>query len=202
MLSAVVGSKTLVRAREYRRKSLYFSENARPWRNLRVRWEFFKRESYIASPFYGPILRGLREGRIIIEPGVSIMAGCWLTAARDGRIVIGRGTFVNLGVFIAAYEQVTIGENCLFANHCYVSDADHRFDDPTLPLYDQGFRIKGPTTIGNSVWFGVNVAVMGGVTIGDHCVIGANSVVTSDLEPYSIAVGAPARVIGTVPRAD
>jgi acetyltransferase-like isoleucine patch superfamily enzyme len=48
------------------------------------------------------------------------------------------------------------------------------------------------------VWLGANVVVTSGVTIGDRCVIGANSVVTTDLPPYSIAAGIPARVIRTI----
>jgi acetyltransferase-like isoleucine patch superfamily enzyme len=83
----------------------------------------------------------------------------------------------------------------MLANGCFVSDADHRFDDPELPVPYQGFTTKGPTRIGANVWCGANVVVTSGVTIGERCVIGANSVVTRDIPAFSIAVGAPARVI-------
>ena len=59
----------------------------------------------------------------------------------------------------------------------------------------QGFSSKGPTTVGNNVWCGANVVVTSGVKIGERSVIGANSVVTRDIPPFSIAAGAPARVI-------
>ena len=59
----------------------------------------------------------------------------------------------------------------------------------------RAFTSKGPTRIGDNVWCGANVVVTSGVTIGERCVIGANSVVNRDLPPHSIAVGAPARVI-------
>ncbi len=49
--------------------------------------------------------------------------------------------------------------------------------------------------IGSNCWFGVNCVVTGGVTIGDRCVVGSNSVVTKDLPPATIAAGAPAKVI-------
>jgi acetyltransferase-like isoleucine patch superfamily enzyme len=62
----------------------------------------------------------------------------------------------------------------------------------------QGFSSKGPTRLGDNVWLGANVVVTSGVTIGERCVVGANSVVTADLPPRSIAAGAPARPIGTV----
>ncbi len=58
----------------------------------------------------------------------------------------------------------------------------------------QGFTSKGPTRIGDNVWCGAHVVVTSGVTIGERCVIGANSVVTDDIPPFSIAAGAPARV--------
>ena len=66
----------------------------------------------------------------------------------------------------------------------------------------QGFTSKGPTRVGDNVWCGANVVVTSGVTIGERCVIGANSVVTTDLPPFSIAAGAPAKVLRThrVPR--
>ncbi|HWC28179.1 MAG TPA: DapH/DapD/GlmU-related protein, partial [Solirubrobacteraceae bacterium] len=53
----------------------------------------------------------------------------------------------------------------------------------------------GPTRIGDNVWLGANVVVTSGVTIGERCVIGANSVVTQDVPPFSIAAGAPAKVL-------
>jgi acetyltransferase-like isoleucine patch superfamily enzyme len=62
----------------------------------------------------------------------------------------------------------------------------------------QGFTSKGPTRIGDNVWCGAHVVVTSGVSIGERCVIGANSVVTTDLPPFSVAAGAPARVLKQV----
>jgi acetyltransferase-like isoleucine patch superfamily enzyme len=83
----------------------------------------------------------------------------------------------------------------MFANGCLVTDSAHRFDDPIRPVPWQGFTSKGPTRVGDNVWCGANVVITSGVTIGERCVIGANSVVTSDLPPLTIAAGAPARVL-------
>ena len=83
----------------------------------------------------------------------------------------------------------------MFANHCFLTDADHRFDDPDLPVTQQGMLPKGPVTIGDNCWFGTNCVVTGGVTIGERTVVGANSVVTQDLPAGVIAAGAPAKVI-------
>ena len=108
---------------------------------------------------------------------------------------IGEGCFFNLGVMIAAMELVEIGDHCMFANGCFVTDANHRFEDLDKPVTWQGFSTKGPTRIGSNVWCGAHVVITSGVTIGGRCVIGANSVVTGDLPPYSIAAGAPAKVL-------
>jgi acetyltransferase-like isoleucine patch superfamily enzyme len=83
----------------------------------------------------------------------------------------------------------------MLANGCFVSDGSHRFDDPTRPITWQGFTTKGPTRIGDNVWCGAHVVVTSGVTIGERAIVGANSVVTTDVAPYSIVAGAPARVL-------
>ena len=108
---------------------------------------------------------------------------------------IGHGTIVNLGCMIAATDRIDVGEHCMFANYCFLTDADHRFEDPDMPITWQGMSPKGPVKIGDNCWFGTNCVVTGGVTIGDRTVVGANSVVTRDLPAGVIAAGAPAKVI-------
>jgi acetyltransferase-like isoleucine patch superfamily enzyme len=111
---------------------------------------------------------------------------------------IGGGTFLNLCVQVAAVELVEIGEHCMFANGCFVTDGNHRFDDPETPVPWQGFSSKGPTRVGDNVWCGANVVITSGVTVGERCVIGSNSVVTQDIPAFSIAAGAPAKVLKQV----
>ena len=147
---------------------------------------------------HGNVLNALVEGRLEIGAGTLLEPGVWITAPGDARVRIGRGCFLNLGVMVAAMELVEIGDHCMLANGCFVSDASHRFDDPALPVTWQGFTTKGPTRIGANCWLGANVVVTTGVTIGERCVVGANSVVTSDLPPFSVAAGAPARVLRSV----
>ena len=99
---------------------------------------------------------------------------------------------------VASAELVEIGDHCMFANGCFITDAGHRFDDPHTPVPWQGFVTKGPTRIGDNVWCGAHVVVTSGVTIGERCVIGANSVVTADVPAFSLAAGAPARVLRAI----
>ncbi len=60
---------------------------------------------------------------------------------------------------------------------------------------NKGLEYAKPITIGNNVWFGGNVAVMPGVTIGDNCTIAAGSIVTKDIPDNSLAAGVPCKVI-------
>ncbi len=140
----------------------------------------------------------LRDGRLTIGAQVHFEPHVWLTGGVNGRISIGEGSLLNIAVQVAALETVAIGAHCMFANGCLITDADHAFDDPRRPVPWQGFTSKGPTRIGDNVWCGANVVITSGVTVGERCVIGANSVVTEDLPPFSVAVGAPARVIRAI----
>jgi acetyltransferase-like isoleucine patch superfamily enzyme len=176
----------------------YYERNSLPWNRLRIHAEFARRRSFCRWPLHGNVLELLREGRLELGEHVLLEPGVWLTASAPGRIRIGGGTFLNLGVQVAAVELVEIGEHCMFANGCFITDGNHRFDDPDRPVPWQGFSTKGPTRIGANVWCGANVVITSGVTVGDRCVIGANSVVTRDLPPFSIAAGAPAAVLKAI----
>jgi acetyltransferase-like isoleucine patch superfamily enzyme len=173
----------------------WYERNSLPWNRARIHWEMMRREAFVRWPVHGNVLEALREDRLRVGAGTLLEPGVWITAPSPARIHIGAGTFLNMGVMVAAMDLVEIGDHCMFANGCFITDADHRFDDPDRPITWQGFRSKGPTRVGDNVWCGTNVVITSGVTVGERCVIGANSVVNRDLPPYSIAVGAPARVI-------
>lgn len=150
---------------------------------------------FVRHPIEGEVLEALRDGRLTIGEGTKLEPGCWITMSEDARISIGRGCFLNRETMLAAQERIEIGDHVMFANHCFVGDADHRFDDPRLPITWQGFTPRGPVVVGSNVWLGKGVVVRGGTTIGDRCVVGANSVVTRNLPPATIAAGSPAKVI-------
>jgi acetyltransferase-like isoleucine patch superfamily enzyme len=182
----------------YLQKWRWYQRASLPWNRAALHVELARRRSFARGPLHGNALEMLREGRLELGEHVLFEPGVWLTGQAPARIRIGGGSFLNLGVMVAALDLVEIGEHCMFANGCFVTDADHRFDDPDRPVPWQGFTSKGPTRIGDNVWCGANVVVTSGVTVGDRCVIGANSVVTRDIPPHSIAVGAPARVIKAI----
>jgi acetyltransferase-like isoleucine patch superfamily enzyme len=157
-----------------------------------------RRDAFVRWPVYGNVLSALREGRLEIGAQTLLEPGVWLTAPGAARIKIGSGTFLNLGVMVAALELVEIGDHCMFANGCFISDSSHRYDSHRDPVPWQGFSSKGPTRVGDNVWCGANVVITSGVSVGERCVIGANSVVTRDVPPFSVAAGAPARVLRAI----
>jgi len=182
-------------ARLWTQKWRWYERNSLPWNRARIHWEVLRREAFVRWPVHGNVLEALREGRLELGKGALLEPGVWITAPGNARVRIGAGTFLNLGVMIAAERLVEIGDHCMLANGCFVTDSSHRYDDPEQPVPWQGFATKGPTTIGDNCWLGANVVVTSGVSIGERCVIGANSVVTKDIEPLSVAAGAPARVL-------
>ena len=176
----------------------WYERNSLPWNRAGIHREFARRRAFCRWPVHGNVLEAFREGRLEVGEHTLFEPGVWITAPGEARIRVGSGTFLNLNVMVAAVELVEIGEHCMFANGCFVTDGNHRFDDPDRPVTWQGFTTKGPTRIGDNVWCGANVVVTSGVTIGERCVIGANSVVTTDVPAGSIAAGAPARVLRPV----
>jgi acetyltransferase-like isoleucine patch superfamily enzyme len=176
-------------------KWVWYEHNSLPWVRLAIHREFARRDCFVRWPVQGNVLEMLREGRLELGEHTLFEPMVWITGPGDARIRIGAGCFLNIGVMVASQHLVEIGDHCMFANGCFVSDADHRFDDLSRPITWQGFTSKGPTRIGDNCWFGANVVVTSGVTVGERCVVGANSVVTRDLPPRTICAGAPAKVL-------
>lgn len=121
---------------------------------------------------------------------------------------IGKSCFANFNFTVQDDAEVTIGDHCNFGPNVTIVTPIH----PMLPderrlMKDKDGNEKRlcyakPVKIGNDCWFGANVVVCPGVTIGDNCVIGAGSVVTRDVPPNSFAAGNPCRVIRTLTEAD
>jgi acetyltransferase-like isoleucine patch superfamily enzyme/ribosomal protein S18 acetylase RimI-like enzyme len=188
----------LANARYWGQKWRWYERSSLPWNRVRIHREFARRRAFARWPVHGNVLESLLDGRLELGSDVLLEPDVWITMPTPARVRIGAGTFLNLGVMVAALELVEIGAHCMFANGCLITDANHRFDDLERPITWQGFTSRGPTRIGDNVWCGAHVVVTSGVTIGERCVIGANSVVTADIPPFSIAAGSPARVLRTI----
>lgn len=133
------------------------------------------------------------ESEIRLEDDVYIGRYCMLRAG-VGSIHIGPKVSVGSFCFLRGSGGLEIGENSLLSQGVQIITANHVFKDQSVPIKFQGARY-GKVNIGEDVWLGTNVVVLADVSIGDGSVIGAGSIVTKDIPKYSVAVGAPARVI-------
>jgi acetyltransferase-like isoleucine patch superfamily enzyme len=112
-----------------------------------------------------------------------------------GKISLSRNIFVGPCTVIYGHGGVEIGDGTLIAAHGQILSSNHQV--PSIPTEIRSMPDELlPTRIGRDVWLGAGVIVLGGVKVGDHCVVGAGAVVTNDLEAGVIAVGVPARPIG------
>lgn len=107
------------------------------------------------------------------------------------RVVIRPGTmlFADPGV------GITIEDGVLMGSGVHIYTTDHRFDQPGVPVIDQGYVPSLPVVLKRGCWIGANAILLKGVTIGENSVVGAGSVVTRDVPPNVLVVGTPARVV-------
>lgn len=122
----------------------------------------------------------------------------------DTRILIGEHVFLNYRTCIWATEKIIIGNYVTVGPDVFISDNSHgrndTLDELNMPPRERDHVSKGSIIIEDNVWIGAKACILGGVTIGKGSVIGAGSIVTKDIPPYSIAVGNPARVLKTISR--
>ncbi len=112
-----------------------------------------------------------------------------------GKTVINERVSIGAGSFIYASSGVEIGKDSLLADNVRIMAGSHRYKDASKLIRLQGAEAK-KTTIGEDVWLGSSVIVLGGVTIADGAVVGAGAVVTKNIPKYSVAAGVPAKVVG------
>ncbi|AIZ16540.1 sugar O-acetyltransferase [Bifidobacterium pseudolongum] len=149
-------------------------------------WDAFDERTALFRELFGAIGEGSH-----IEPPFRCDYGC--------NITIGHGFYANTDCIILDVAPVTIGDNVFFGPRVGLYTPYHPIDAQTRNAQLEGGR---PIRIGNDVWFGANVTVCPGVTIGNDVVIGAGSVVTKDIPDHSVAVGNPARVIRAIDDAE
>jgi acetyltransferase-like isoleucine patch superfamily enzyme len=163
-----------------------------------------------------------RRGQVQLAHSVSVGAGCVLRADAGGQVRLEQGvwlardveidtaTRVSIGARTTVQRRCTvngttrIGADCILAPDIFISSGTHPFRqlahltirEQERRLAAEGVDLDRPVWIQDDCWLGTHVVVAPGVTIGKGCVVGANSVVTRDVAPYSVVAGSPARVIG------
>lgn len=135
-----------------------------------------------------------RRGRIELGAGADLGEGV-VFDTWGGDIIVGRQVFLGPHVVIYGYGGVEVGDQTLISMQCRILSSNH-----VIPAFGTDIRTQPntrlPTKIGRDVWLGAGVTVLGGVNIGDGCVVGAGAVVTKSLPPGAIAMGVPALVKG------
>jgi acetyltransferase-like isoleucine patch superfamily enzyme len=167
-------------------------DNAKRLLSGAVRARFSGAESFGGhADMHGRVLFEL-QGRAVFGRGFIAdghIGAVSILVRENATLIVGDDVYMNHGVTIEACHEVRIGDHVLMAPLVSVIDDNRHETEPGAARY------KGPIVIGNNVWLARNVAVIPGASIGDGCVIAANSVVCTDIPPDSLAAGAPARVI-------
>jgi acetyltransferase-like isoleucine patch superfamily enzyme len=179
------------------------------WNNFIRRFYYAKTRLYYRSIFgkigsgsniikplylYNPEYIHIGE-RVQIRHGARLEAVCIKT---DGsfypHVEIGDDSNIEQGFHLACAEQIIIGKNVAITEYVGIFDIWHMYEDILIPIKNQPIK-TAPVKIGDHSMIGMGAVIQPGVTIGKHCVIGANSVVIRSIPDYSVAVGAPARVV-------
>lgn len=144
-----------------------------------------------------------RAPRISLGNSVRLLERTWLSPATDDPIgepiiVIDDGCSIGSGSVISGKNRVHLERDILIGQHVIIQDHNHAYEDIEVPIIRQGITEGGRIRIGEGSWIGRGAAILcsrGELTIGRHCVVSANSVVTRSIPDYSLAFGMPATVI-------
>ncbi len=165
--------------------------------NMQVRRDFA--HVGVNSVIFGP-LNYLNPNYIYLYNDVIIFEGARIECydKYDSKIMqptlkIGSGSRIGKNFTALVADELTIGENTLIASNVFISTENHGMN-PEMPYYKQPLITKA-VHIGSNCWIGEKVVILPGVTIGDYSIVGAGSIVTKNIPPYTIAVGNPAKVI-------
>jgi len=110
-------------------------------------------------------------------------------AGRHGSLVLGERVFINTGATVVANHSIEIGDDCLIGDLVAIFDSDYHPIEPSRPTR------FAPVRLGANVWIGRSATILPGVTIGDHAVVAAGSIVVGDVPAKTLVAGAPARPI-------
>jgi acetyltransferase-like isoleucine patch superfamily enzyme len=139
--------------------------------------------------------KGETNAGITIGSGVFIGRNSILSC-KNGDIEIADGANIGFNSELFSASRVVVGRQTLIAAYCYLIGGDHDFSDPTRAILDQGRTSRG-ITLGEAVWLGAGAKILDGVTVGSHAIVGAGAVVRESVPDLAIAVGMPARIVGT-----
>lgn len=153
---------------------------------------FYEIVNYLINLFQSYKIR--INPNIKISTSAHIQSNATINCEKSGHIEIGKNVLVNDFCVLYTYgSSIKIGNRTLIGPSTVIHTHHHNFQKTDLPIQLQKGVCK-PIIIGDDVWIGAHCTILGGVTIGSHSVIGAHSLVTKDIPPYSVAYGVPCTV--------
>ena len=150
----------------------------------------FTPEIYRPYAVISPILRRLMVSFFVNKSGKQIR----IKRNADISMFIEIGDFSELGTNCIIQSNTTIGKNVIMGPDVKIYTRNHKFESLEIPMQYQG-HTEEKVVIGNDVWIGANSVILPGVTIGDHSIVAAGSVVTKDVPSFAIVGGVPAKII-------
>ena len=141
------------------------------------------------------------EGNAGVEIGSGVYIGRnTIVYCKGGDIALGRDVNLSANCVVFSSNRLEMKPGTMVGAFSYLlSGGEYDYRSPTPFSRQSGMETKGPLEIGAGCWLGARVTVLDGATVGDRCVVGAGAVVTRPLPPLSLAVGVPAKVVGSVP---
>ena len=144
-------------------------------------------------------INALSKNGVVIGNNVTILRNTIIECTGNIRnlgegLSIGNHVGIAQNCFIQVRGTITIGDYVILGPYVKIFSENHNFNDIDRPIVLQG-ETRMPIMISNNVWIGSNATILGGVTIGEGCIIAAGAVVNKDIPPFSIVAGIPAKVI-------
>ena len=162
-----------------------------PTAKLNIKGSLHFNSDSVGNSHIEGLLRMDEKSTLEVDGNFRIYYGCDIAIYKNAGLKLGSG-FINAGAQIRCGHSITIGNNVAIGRNFYVQDSDFH------TIIDSNGERKNntaPVVIGNHVWIGANVTILKGVHVGDGAVIGAGTVVTKDVPPYSVVAGTPNRVL-------
>ena len=133
---------------------------------------------------------------VTIGDNVRIAKRCSVFGSPDNQLEVGSDTYIGMNSLLNGFAaKLTIGSNVSIAQNVNIMVDSGPNASPAM---QQVFPLeKKPVTVGNHVWIGTGSVIMPGVTLGDYCVVAANSFVNRSFDPFTIIGGTPARILRT-----
>ena len=154
-----------------------------------------------SGSFVSPFIQSIGLDCITLGSGSRISRNTRLLALKsygiqqfNPQISIGNNVSVGFGCTLSCVNRLDVGDDVTIGDNVYIADSQHDYSNPVLGVLNQPLLV-GKISIGKGAWIGYGAFVSGDVSVGEHSVIGANSVVTRPVAAYTVVAGVPARPV-------